>query len=280
MAQSSKNGLIDTHNHLDCSLFDADRSQLVKEAKEAGISDAILCAGFIEGFQKTRETAHAFHLHYALGIHPLYLPQERQEECQNLIELENHVLQALPDPLFVAIGEIGLDGYVKTLDWATQQRIFFAQLRLARDLDLPVSVHARHAVDAVSAGLRRYSVNKGVIHAFNGSLEQAQRLINLGMKLGFGGALLYSGSKRIRRVFCALDSSDFVLETDCPDMPSPSRRMSSDSRTHPADMADYAREAALLRGVSVQTIIQQSRTNALAAFPRLDPHFESNDSEL
>ena len=152
---------------------------------------------------------------------------------------------------------------------AEQLPIFAAQLKLAAEFDLPVSIHARHAVDAVSAAIRKSGVRRGVIHAFNGSSEQAKRLIDLGFKLGFGGALMYTGSKRIRRIFAEIGDTDFVLETDAPDMPSPGRRADVDSRTHPADIALYCEEAARIRGVSPENLARLARESALAVFSRM-----------
>ncbi|MCF0254445.1 MAG: TatD family hydrolase, partial [Duodenibacillus sp.] len=176
---------------------------------------------------------------------------------------------AAGDPLLCAAGEIGLDAWQGAPPMALQLPVFRAQLRIARSLGLPVSVHARRAVDAVSAEIARLRPPGGVVHAFSGSIEQARRLIGLGMKLGFGGAMLYAGSRRIRAVFSRLPEDAWVLETDAPDMPSPARRAAPDGRTRPSDIALYAREAALLRGATPEDIARQSAANARAAFPGL-----------
>lgn len=260
--------LIDTHNHVDCPRFDEDRAALLAEAKAAGVTDALICAGFPAGFDQARMCAHEAGWHYALGIHPLWLKQIGDIPAA-LKQVRTAATRALSDPRFTAIGEIGLDFYVKDLNRLQQEELFIGQLKIARDLQLPVSVHARHSVDAVSAGLRRIGVHHGVIHAFNGSLEQAQRLIRLGFHLGFGGAMMYSGSMRIRKILKSIPDESWVLETDCPDMPSPERRNQADSRTHPADIASYLQEAAALRGITVDQACKEATTNALSAFPRL-----------
>lgn len=261
--------LIDTHCHIDADCFDADRGRLVQEAARAGLVDALICSGFAAGFSKSQRTAHSTRWHYALGIHPLFLPEDDAAVDRDVLALRLAAQAALADPRFAAIGEIGLDAWVKTLPWERQLRLFAGQLKVARDLALPVSVHARHCPDAVACELRRWGVRQGVIHAFNGSEVQAERFLNMGFKLGFGGALLYSGSRRIRRIFTSLGPQDFVFETDAPDMPAPWRRQNKDPRTHPADIARYVEEGALLRGVNVELLSEQSRENALEAFPRL-----------
>lgn len=95
----------------------------------------------------------------------------------------------------MAVAEIGLDGFVPDLDRAKQEAVFVAQLKVARDTGMPVSLHVRRSVDWVTKWLRRIPVSGGVAHAFNGSEEQARILISLGLKLGFGGAMMYSGSR-------------------------------------------------------------------------------------
>ena len=260
--------LIDTHSHFDAPDFDTDRPELLQEALTAGVADGLLCAGFVSGFEVTRNTAHLIGWHYALGIHPLFLPPDNAAVTADVHQLRTALSLARDDPRLTAVGEIGLDGFVKTLDWERQVFLFSEQLKVARDFDLPVSVHARHAVDVVYSHLKRLNVTRGVIHAFNGSEVQAERFLKLGFKLGFGGVLLYSGSLRIRRIFASLGSEDYVLETDAPDMPAPFRREAADTRTHPADIRRYAQEAALLRNTTPDVIAEESRRNALAAFPR------------
>ncbi len=260
--------LIDTHSHLDADAFDADRAELVALARASGLATALLCAGFPSGFDKTIRVAQQYGLHYMLGIHPLFLPSS---ECadRDLELTEQRIRACADDPLFAGIGEIGLDGFVPGLDRDLQLKVFRAQLRLARRLDLPVSVHARRSVDSVSAEIRRLGTFRGAVHAFSGSEQQAAGLTGLGMKLGFGGAMTFSGSKRIRRVLSQLPSDAWVLETDAPDIPPAGRLESADPRTRPADIAAYAAEAARLRSISLEQAAEEAWSNSLAAFPRL-----------
>ncbi len=260
--------LIDTHTHIDADIFDADRSSLVKKAKGLGLVDAIVCSGIPGTFEKTRTVAHELGFHYALGVHPLYIDKVDSIEVF-LKDFEEIVKASLADPLFAGIGEIGLDGFVKGLDQRKSLTLFREQLRLARRFSLPASIHARHAVDAASREIAVFSPLKGVVHAFNGSEIQAERLIKLSMKLGFGGALTYEGSKRIRRIFVGLSNEDFVLETDAPDMPNVSRRKNPDTRTHPSDIFETLRIGAALRGVTPESLALASYKNALSAFSRL-----------
>ena len=261
--------LIDTHCHADCSAFDGDRTEMIEAARAAGLANALLCAGEISSLEKTAAVARSERMSYALGMHPMYLPSP--EEADAALSRHRQACEAaLADSLFAAVGEIGLDGFVPGLDMKHQERLFAGQLKTARDLSLPVSVHARHAVDKVAMWLGRIPPAGGVVHAFNGSIEQAQKLVRLGFKLGFGGALMYRGSQRIRRIFTLLPDDAFVLETDAPDMPGPERRASADPRTHLSDIFGYAAVAAELRGLSLEALCRLATANALSAFPRME----------
>lgn len=262
--------LIDTHSHLNASAFDGDREVLVAEAVKAGVENILLCPGCVKDIEKTRRIAHQFHLSYAIGIHPMYLPHTA-DAVRDLAIVRREAEVSLDDPLFAAIGEIGLDGFVPGIDPVLAKTVFSEQLRIARDLSLPVSVHARHAMEDVIVLIKKLEITQGAIHAFNGSWPQAERLFSRGMKLGFGGAVTYTGSLRIRRTLAALPDDAFVLETDAPDMPSSDRRASKDQRTHPADLLSYAEQAAKLRKTTTEEVVRLSRENAFTAFPRMRP---------
>ena len=179
-------------------------------------------------------------------------------------------LQALADTVErerpVAIGEIGLDRFVEPRDEQRQQELFVAQLKLARNHDLPVLLHVRRAIDQVLAQLRQVRVVGGIAHAFNGSRQQADEFIKLGFKLGFGGTLTYPGSQRIRALAASLPDEAIVLETDAPDIPP---EWIARGRNTPGQLPLIAQMLAELRGTPVPDIIRQTHANALAVLPRL-----------
>src|SRR5690606_17561071 len=123
------------------------------------------------------------------------------------------------DPRLVAVGEIGLDYFDKSLDDARQQHLWREQLRLARRFDLPVIVHSRRSGDQILKALRELPVRGGSAHAFNGSEQQARIPIDMGFKLGFGGAATFDRAHQIRRLAASLPLDSIVLETDAPDIP-------------------------------------------------------------
>jgi TatD DNase family protein len=164
----------------------------------------------------------------------------------------------------VAVGEIGLDFYVTDVDPARQEFFFVEQLKLAREFDLPVLLHVRRAVDQILKQLRRIGVPVGIAHAFNGSRQQADEFIKLGFKLGFGGAMTFSGSTRIRALAAELPLEFIVLETDAPDIPP---AWLNGGRNAPAELPEIARELAGLRGVSANEIIRVTGLAARAILP-------------
>ena len=159
----------------------------------------------------------------------------------------------------VAVGEIGLDFFVPGFDAARQQEVYVAQLKLARDLDLPVLLHVRRSVDQVLKSLRRVGVKGGIAHAFNGSRQQADQFIRLGFKIGFGGAMTYPGSTRIRQLAATLPLEAIVLETDAPDIPPV---WLARQRNSPQELASIAQVFAELRSVSSEQIRDATTANA------------------
>ena len=184
---------IDTHCHLDAAEFDADRDGVVAAARSAGVATIVLPAVDAGNFDRVRELAHRHRLAYALGIHPMCTGNAGEADLAALrARLEAH----RDDPQLVAVGEIGLDHFVPGLDRERQAGIFAAQLTLAREFDLPVLLHVRRAVDSVLKQLRTRPVQGGIAHAFNGSEQQAGAFVELGFRLGFGGALDGCGGVR------------------------------------------------------------------------------------
>lgn len=258
---------IDTHCHLDADEFDADRTAVVARAREAGVSMMVLPSVHVPGFAKTAQVAQQYGLAYALGLHPLWLAHAQEDHID---ALRSAVRAALSDPHFVAVGEIGLDFFVPGLDVARQEWFYSEQLKVAREFQVPVLLHVRRSADALLKHLRRIEVPGGIAHAFNGSSEQAQAFIERGFCLGFGGAMTYDGSKRIRRLAATLPDTAWVLETDAPDIPSQWLRIDGQpQRNEPAQLPRIAQTLAQLRQTSLEIVVQRNHANALAALPRL-----------
>ncbi|RQO57389.1 DNAase [Paucibacter sp. KBW04] len=270
---------IDSHVHLDAPEFDADREAVVARARAAGVQQMVLPAVAAFNFEAVREQAHAHGFAYALGIHPLYIMQAKE---QDLSLLDALLSQYRDDPRLVAVGEIGLDFFVPGLDPARQQFFYREQLKLARQHGLPVILHVRRSADQLLAGLRRVAAQglgvAGIAHAFNGSDQQARHFVEMGFKLGFGGTLTFERSLQIRRLAGSLPESALVLETDAPDIPphwlyqTAAARAAGDgpgSRNEPGELPRIAESLAQLRGWDLAQTAAVTTANVLAALPKL-----------
>ncbi|RYG88534.1 MAG: TatD family deoxyribonuclease, partial [Alphaproteobacteria bacterium] len=177
---------------------------------------------------------------------------------------------ALDDPNFVGIGEIGLDFFIPLLCEPAmrekQERFLRAQLRIARDFGLPVMLHVRRSQDQVLKHLRQIRPPAGIAHAFNGSFQQAQTFIDLGMHLGFGGAMTFTRALQIRRLATELPLSAIVLETDSPDI---APTWVHPGRNTPDQLPAIGAALAGLRGIGVDAVREAIHRNTLEAIPRL-----------
>ncbi len=269
---------IDTHAHLDAAEFDADRTAVHHRARKAGVVTCVIPAVEAANFDTVRRLAQAQQDAYALGIHPLFTPQASDE---HLSQLDAALHTHRDDPRLVAVGEIGLDGFVPELNTpealAKQQTFYKAQLKLAQHHQLPVILHVRRSADLLLKGLRDTPVVGGIAHAFNGSLQQAQTFIALGFKLGFGGALTYDRALQLRRLATELPLSALVLETDAPDIPphwlytTAEQRAAGQpqGRNEPAELPRIAHVLAELRGLSLEALAAATSANARQVLPRL-----------
>ena len=264
---------IDTHCHLDAGEFADDRDAVLQRARAAGVRQIVLPAVEVANFDAVREIARREGLAYALGIHPLFVQRAAEGDLQRLAEALRHHRE---DPRLVAVGEIGLDHFVPGLDRDLQQQYYLAQLRLARELALPVILHVRRSADTLLAGLRRIEVAGGIAHAFNGSDQQADEFVARGFRLGFGGAMTFERALQIRRLAQRLPENALVLETDAPDIPpqwlyrsAADRASGQHARNEPCELPRIAHTLAELRGWSLDDTARVTAANAMAALPRL-----------
>ena len=265
---------IDTHCHLDAPKFAADLPAVRERARQAGVGLCVWPAVQAADFDRVRALATAHGDAYALGIHPLFTPQAQD---QDLHTLDLALTQAQGDPHLVAVGEIGLDGFVPGLDMARQQHFYRAQLALAQRHGLPVLLHVRRSADALLSGLRQCPVAGGLAHAFNGSRQQADQFIAMGFKLGFGGALTFERALQLRRLAGELPLNALVLETDAPDIPprwlyrTQAERAQGEvmGRNEPAELVRIAQCLADLRGMGLAELALATTANALQALPKL-----------
>ncbi len=260
---------IDTHCHLDAAEFGAEQSLIAREAAQQSVNWIVIPAVEVGNFSIVTELSRQHgNCVYALGIHPIFVPAAQESDLQTL---RAAVEKAMDDERFVAIGEIGLDFFVPQLMKPAmrdkQEHFYREQLKIARDFDLPVLLHVRRSQDIILKHLRRIGVPGGIAHAFNGSFQQAQHFIDLGFKLGFGGAMTFPRALQIRRLAGELPGEALVLETDAPDI---SPVWLHPGRNSPTELPRIGKTLAELRNMRVEDIAHQTFLNARAALPRLD----------
>ena len=258
--------LIDTHCHLDAPEFDADRDAMAISALQNGVAMIVVPGVERSNFAAVCDLAdrHA-NCALALGIHPLFVGRSQPEDLQHLSDLLEKKLAENKQP--VAVGEIGLDFFLEGYDRERQEFFYIEQLKLARRFDLPVILHVRRSVDCILKHLRRIKLKGGIAHAFNGSRQQADMFIQLGFKLGFGGAMTYPRALKIRELAQTLPLDAIVLETDAPDI-SP-EWLGHRGRNQPDQLIRIAEVLADLRQIKYSEIADATTTNALMALPKL-----------
>lgn len=253
--------LVDSHCHLDAQEFDRDRDAVIARARAARVTRQIVPAVDAASWPKLREVCAATPgLFAAYGLHPMYLSGHRDE---HVLQLRAWLERERP----VAVGECGLDYFVEGLDQPAQARYFEAQLGLAREFDLPVIVHARRAVDAAIAAIRRVGSVRGVVHSYSGSTEQARQLWDLGFLLGLGGPVTYERANRLRRLATTMPIEYLLLETDAPDQPDTGIR---GQRNEPSRLPEVLATIAGLRGMAPDELAKATTANAERLF-RLPP---------
>ena len=242
----SRLGIIDTHAHLDDNRFDSDRAAVMERL--ANDMEAVITQGTTyESSVASVNMAEQYDFVYAaVGWHPEDLAGIKDESY--IAELER---LAREHTKVVAIGEIGLDYYWK-----------------AYSLDLPVVIHNREAHgDCLNFFQNEVPKElKVVFHCYSGSLEMAKELWKRGYYLGFGGTSTYKNNKKVREVLAACPEDLFVLETDCPYLaPEPFR-----GRRNDPSLTEYvAKNAALVRGTSIEHIAEQTTKNARTLFNKM-----------
>lgn len=269
---------VDTHCHLDAPEFGAEMPALRARAAGAGVAMCVIPAVAVFNFATVRELAHAQGDAYALGIHPLCTGEAKDEDLETL---DAELSARRGDPRLVAVGEIGLDYFVEGLDGPKQERFFHTQLQLARRHGLPVLIHVRRSVDKVLKHLRQTAGGRpwqGIAHAFNGSEQQAHACIDLGLKLGFGGAVTFERALQLRRLASTLPIESIVMETDAPDIQphwlyrTQAQRDAGEpqGRNEPAELPRIAEVVAGLRGMGIDELAAATTRNALETLPRLE----------
>lgn len=250
---------IDSHCHLDSPEFDVDRDVVVAQSRAAGVEAIVNLPGHIDHFAQAKATRERFGCLTGYGIHPMWVAGPyTTSKREDIATLRTWVEREKPE----LIGEIGLDFFIPDFNQAEQEWFFAEQLKIAREFDLPVSLHVRRSQDHILKHLRRIKVCGGFAHAFNGSAQQAAEFVKLGFCLGFGGTATFPQANRVRALLREVPIEHVVVETDAPDIP-PSflGTMGSDARNSPAYLPQMGEMLAEVRDMAVAAFAATTSAN-------------------
>ena len=254
--------IIDTHAHYDDEAFDADREVLLASMQEHGIEKLVNVCASINGLQNTVKLIEKYPFIYgAVGVHPDDAEQMTEETLAEIRRI-SHMDK------IIAIGEIGLDYYwhKEKKEHEIQQKMFRAQMEIAREEKLPFMIHSRDAAEDTLNIVREYmqgGMYGGIIRCFSYSREIAAEYLNMGLYLGIGGVVTFKNAKKLRQTVEQISLEHILLETDCPYMaPEPHRGTRNDS----ANLSYVAARIAEIKGVSVQEVEQTTWENACRVF--------------
>jgi TatD DNase family protein len=254
--------VVDSHCHIDMPQFDADREAVVERARVAGLKEMLVVGGIDEqgSHRRALEVAVCFGLPATAGVHP--------HEARIADAAVYDELRALArEGRIVAVGEIGLDFHYDHSPRPAQREAFRRQVRLAREVGLPIVVHTREADGETAELLEQEHAGEtgGVIHCFTGGLELARRALALGFYVSFSGIVAFPRSETIQQVARELPEDRLLIETDAPFLAPPPHR---GRRNEPAFVVEVARRVAALRETTLDALADTSERNYRRLFRR------------
>ena len=251
--------IFDSHAHSDDAQFDDDRMDVLSHLKDAGVAKVVNISNGWDDLLKTLELIKQVpFLYETVGIHPCKVSElndERMEQMRDFCSGDK----------IVAVGEIGLDYYWMSDPKEVQKEWFIRQLRLAKEVNLPVVIHSRDAsqdtFDIMKA--EHAGTTGGVIHCYSGSVEMAREYVKMGYFLGIGGVVTFKNSKTLKKVAAEIPLEHIVIETDCPYLaPTPYRGKRNSSAYLPMVVEEIAR----LRGISPEEVERVTYENAMRLY--------------
>lgn len=251
--------LFDTHAHFDDERFDDDRDEVIRKAHESGVSYILNASSDMDSSRKSMALADKYDFIYAaVGVHPHSAGEMKEDDLETLAGYASH-------PKVVAIGEIGLDYYYDNSPRNVQKYWFARQIRLAREVGLPVVIHDRDAHEDTLAIIKAEGASEvgGVFHCYTGSVEMAKEVLKNNFYIALGGAVTFKNARKLLDVAKFVPEDRLLIETDCPYMtPEPYRGKRNDS----GYVRLVAEKIAELRGVTFEEIAQITAQNARRLF--------------
>lgn len=251
--------LFDTHVHLNAEQYDEDLQEVIDRALAEGVTNMVV-VGFDEGtIKKAMELAENYDFLYAsVGWHPVDAIDMTEEHLTWLKELASH-------PKVVALGEMGLDYHWDKSPKDIQKEVFRKQIRLAKEVKLPIIIHNRDATADIMTILKEENAEEvgGIMHCYSGSVETALECINMNFYISLGGPVTFKNAKKPKEVAEAIPMERLLIETDCPYLtPHPFRG----KRNEPAYVKLVAEQIAELKGLTLAEVAGETAENAKKLF--------------
>jgi TatD DNase family protein len=247
--------LVDSHAHLDDPAFDADRAEVLRRAREAGVGRILTIGTDVASSRRAAEIAEReSDIWFSPGIHPH--EADAPGEVDALKELARH-------PRAVAVGETGLDYFKKRAAPAAQQALFARHLEIAAEAGKPVSIHCRDAHPDCLGILRGFAPLRGVIHCFTGTAQDAEGYLSLNFFLSLAGPVTYPSAQSLRDALLHIPLENLLVETDSPLLAPQPRR---GQRNEPAFVRFTAERVAKEKGIELAELEAAVEANARRLF--------------
>jgi len=248
--------MFDTHAHLADGRFNKDRAQVIERALKAKVKEILcVCCNAKELTVFSQALSSYPFIWLAAGIHP--------HDASKYKEIKKMLIPALGIKRFCALGEIGLDYHYMNSPREIQKEVFKAQLKIAREKDLPVIVHSREAAEDAWRILKDEAIRQAVIHCFSGEKKELERYLELGFYVSFAGMITFSSASSLRNLISLVPLDRLLLETDCPYLaPQPVRG----KRNEPAFARYTMEEIARIRHIPPEELGEITTQNARKFF--------------
>lgn len=251
--------LIDTHTHLYLNNFDADRNEVIQGAVNLSVETMLMPAIDISTFSSMMDLTKRYPVNCLpmIGLHPTSVNNNYEAELK-------FVENKLTEGGYIAVGEVGIDLYWDSTYVDQQKDAFRRQLRMAKKHKLPVVIHTRDSFNEIYTIVKEESTNnlKGVFHCFTGTIDEAEKIIDLGFLIGIGGIITFKNAGLAETVQ-NLPLESVVLETDAPYLtPAPYRG----KRNQSAYITFIAKKLAEVKNTSVEQVADITTKNAVELF--------------
>ena len=251
--------IFDTHTHLNVDNFAGKEAEEIVFARELGVTKMNIVGFDAETIEKSLALSRQYdELYSTIGWHPT-------EAGSYTPKVEDMLISHLHDPKVIALGEIGLDYHWMTTPKEVQERVFRRQIQLSKDLDLPFVVHTRDALDETYEIIKSEGVGPrgGIMHSYSGSLEMAERFIQLGMMISFSGVVTFKKAVDVQEAAQNLPLDKILVETDAPYLAPVPKRGRENRTAYTRYVVDKIAE---LRRLTVEEVAQATYENALRIF--------------